>query len=77
MEIKSIAIIGTGTIGASWAAFYSSKDFSVKLFDTNREVCLSGFEAVKAAKATIDDLLRNDLITAKSAACGMRNLFGY
>ena len=74
MEIKSIAIIGSGTIGANWAAFYSSKDFSVKLFDTNREVCLSGFEA---AKATIDDLLGNDLITAKSAACGMRNLFGH
>ena len=29
-EIKNVAILGTGLIGASWAAFYAEKGFSVK-----------------------------------------------
>ena len=28
-EIRNIAIVGTGVIGASWAAYYLSKGFSV------------------------------------------------
>lgn len=32
-EIKKVAIIGTGVIGASWAAFYLNKGFQVNAFD--------------------------------------------
>ena len=32
-----VGILGTGTIGASWAAFYASQGMKVKLFDINPE----------------------------------------
>ena len=32
-EIKNISIVGTGTIGASWATFFIIKGYQVKLFD--------------------------------------------
>ena len=28
-EVKNIAIVGTGVIGASWAAYYLSRGFNV------------------------------------------------
>ena len=43
-KIKNVAILGTGLIGASWAAFYAGKGFKVKLYDTNKSQCDSGFE---------------------------------
>ena len=33
MEVKSIGIVGTGVIGASWAAFYLSRGFDVRAAD--------------------------------------------
>jgi carnitine 3-dehydrogenase len=33
MEVKSIGIVGTGVIGASWAAFYLSRGFDVRATD--------------------------------------------
>ncbi|MBT4501385.1 MAG: 3-hydroxyacyl-CoA dehydrogenase [Gemmatimonadetes bacterium] len=39
-EDLTVGIVGTGTIGASWAAFYASKGMEVRLFDSmveNRE----------------------------------------
>ncbi|WP_312969250.1 3-hydroxyacyl-CoA dehydrogenase NAD-binding domain-containing protein [Acinetobacter gerneri] len=32
-QVKKVAIVGTGVIGASWAAFYLYKGFSVSAFD--------------------------------------------
>lgn len=32
-QIKKVAIVGTGVIGASWAAFYLNKGFQVNAFD--------------------------------------------
>jgi 3-hydroxyacyl-CoA dehydrogenase len=29
-EIQNVAIVGTGVIGASWAAYYLSRGFSVE-----------------------------------------------
>ena len=43
-KIKNVAILGTGLIGASWAAFYAGKGFKVKLYDANKSQCDSGFE---------------------------------
>ena len=37
MQVESIAIVGTGVIGSSWAAFYASQGMKVKLFDINPE----------------------------------------
>src|SRR6266478_4726424 len=33
MEVKNIGIVGTGVIGASWAAFYLSRGFEVRATD--------------------------------------------
>ncbi|KKL62467.1 hypothetical protein LCGC14_2184950, partial [marine sediment metagenome] len=43
-RIKNIAILGTGLIGASWAAFYAGKGFSVKLYDADKSKCDAGYE---------------------------------
>ena len=31
--VKSIGIVGTGTIGASWAAYFLAQGFKVKAWD--------------------------------------------
>lgn len=43
-KINNIAIIGTGLIGASWAAFYASKGFGVKLYDADNSASQKGYE---------------------------------
>ena len=43
-KINNIAIIGTGLIGATWAAFYASKGFGVKLYDADKSQCDLGFK---------------------------------
>ncbi len=46
MDIRSgkIGIVGTGLIGASWAAFYASKGLAVSLFDADPAARLAGRE---------------------------------
>ena len=44
MNVESIAIIGTGVIGSSWAAFYASKGFQVKMWDVDAELCQKGYQ---------------------------------
>jgi len=44
MEVKSIAIVGTGVIGASWAAFYAAKGFEVKMHDADAVQCRKGHQ---------------------------------
>jgi len=44
MKVESIAIIGTGVIGSSWAAFYASKGFQVKMWDVDAKLCQKGYQ---------------------------------
>ena len=44
MKVDSIAIVGTGVIGSSWAAFYASKGIRVKMWDADSEACRNGFQ---------------------------------
>jgi len=44
MQIESIAIIGTGVIGSSWAAFYAAKDFQVQMWDVDAALCQKGHQ---------------------------------
>ena len=44
MQINSIAIVGTGVIGASWAAFYATKGFEVKMFDADTDQSRKGHQ---------------------------------
>lgn len=52
---KHIAILGTGTIGASWASFFLSKGFHVKIFDQSPQAVQNG-----------EQLIFNQLINLKS-----------
>ncbi|MBW2004441.1 MAG: 3-hydroxyacyl-CoA dehydrogenase family protein [Deltaproteobacteria bacterium] len=47
MKIQSIAIVGTGVIGSSWAAFYASKGFKVKMYDIDPSLCQKGLRMAK------------------------------
>jgi len=44
MHVDSIAIIGTGVIGSSWAAFYAAKGFQVKMWDVDAAVRQKGHQ---------------------------------
>ena len=61
-RIRGIGIIGTGTIGTSWATFYASQGMEVKLFDINPENLDKGL-----AKTIqyLNDLLKFDLADKK------------
>lgn len=43
-RIGNIAILATGLIGASWAAFYGGNGFRVKMYDVDKSQCDLGFE---------------------------------
>jgi carnitine 3-dehydrogenase len=43
-KTEKVAIVGSGLIGASWAAFYASKGFAVSLFDADASVRRTGRE---------------------------------
>jgi len=47
MKIKSVGIVGTGVIGSSWAAFYASKGFMVKMYDIDPSLCQKGLRMAK------------------------------
>ena len=44
MDTKAgkVGIVGTGLIGAGWAAFYASKGFAVSLFDADASARQAG-----------------------------------
>ena len=42
MKVESIAIVGTGVIGSSWAAFFAAKGIQVKLWDVDADLCQKG-----------------------------------
>ena len=42
MKVQSVGIVGTGVIGSSWAAFYTSKGFRVKMYDIDPSFCQKG-----------------------------------
>lgn len=59
-EIKKVAIIGAGLIGAEWAAFFAGKGYSVNLYDIDKEACERG---CKRAKGYLDFMKKHDIIT--------------
>jgi carnitine 3-dehydrogenase len=44
VDFKSVGIIGTGVIGSSWAAFYSSIGMEVKMYDLDDQCRRKGLE---------------------------------
>ena len=43
-EIGNIAVLGTGLVGASWAAFFASKGLNVSMHDNDRSALAHGHE---------------------------------
>ena len=44
LNVNKVGIVGTGLIGAGWAAFYASKGFAVNLYDVTPSACQFGFD---------------------------------
>jgi 3-hydroxypropionate dehydrogenase (NADP+) len=63
MHVESIGIIGAGVIGSSWAAFYATKGFQVKMWDVDAELCQKGYQQA----VDIIRLLRDQGILSKDS----------
>jgi carnitine 3-dehydrogenase len=63
MHVESIAIVGAGVIGSSWAAFYATKGFQVNMWDVDADLCQTG---QRQAVDTIR-LLRDQEIISKDS----------
>jgi carnitine 3-dehydrogenase len=64
MKVQSVGIIGAGVIGSSWAAFYATKGFKVKVFDVDASLCQKG---VRRAMDYIEFLRTRELISENAA----------
>jgi len=71
MKIESIAIIGTGVIGSSWAAFYAAKGIGVKMFDVDADLCLKG---QRHAVDTIRQLETQGIIAADNVEAAVSRI---
>ncbi len=65
MDIKNVAVIGTGMMGPGIAAVVAVAGFDVTLIGTRPE---RADEGVKKAHAVMDQLLKSDLTTASAVA---------
>jgi len=63
MKIQSVGIVGTGVIGSSWAAFYASKGFKVKMYDVDPSLCQKG---LRRASGHVELLRTQGLISEKA-----------
>ena len=70
-QFQKIGILGTGTIGSGWAAFYASRGMEVKLFDMNPDNRDNG---LKKTIQYLDDLLKFDLVDKKLVDVGRRKI---
>jgi 3-hydroxyacyl-CoA dehydrogenase len=70
-KFQKIGILGTGTIGSGWAAFYASRGIEVKLFDINPENLDRG---LKKTKQYLNDLLKFNLADEKLVEVGRKEL---
>ena len=69
--IKSIAILGTGTIGASWATLYAVKGLNVSLYDESADALRSASSRCQANLARLCEL---QLITAAERSQAVKRL---
>ncbi len=70
-KFPKIGILGTGTIGSGWAAFYASRGMEVKLFDINPENLDKG---LKKTRQYLNDLLKFDLADQRLVKEGQKKV---
>ena len=71
LEIYRVAILGTGTIGSSWASFFASKGMSVKMHDLDKSFQDSG---IQKAKENLKALAKFGLLEKSALDHRMENI---
>jgi carnitine 3-dehydrogenase len=69
--IKTIGILGTGTIGSSWATFYAGKGFQLKMYDVDKSTQKTGF--IKA-RENLGALARYGLLEDSKIDAALSNI---
>lgn len=69
--MQKVAVIGSGTIGSSWALFFALRGFIVSLYDIDENTHL---QAISKIKDNIYFLFRKDLITEKRKTEALFNI---
>jgi 3-hydroxyacyl-CoA dehydrogenase len=72
LEINKVGIIGTGLIGAGWAAFYASKGFAVNLYDAAPSGGQFGFDKTLEYLSFLQDQSVLDPAQYEKAVNGVR-----
>jgi 3-hydroxyacyl-CoA dehydrogenase len=60
-RFKTIACLGAGTIGSSWATFYAAKGLEVRLYDVDSETCALGR---KRALGNLERMVSMELLSS-------------
>jgi len=55
-EIRTVALIGVGTVGAGWATFYAMKGLAVRLYDAQPQAGQGAVAAATRSLVTLCDL---------------------
>jgi 3-hydroxybutyryl-CoA dehydrogenase len=71
-KIRSIAVIGSGTMGSSFAQLFGSKDIKVNLIDTNTEIL---DKARLSIQANLDYMVELDFFTKETCSLVNKNVF--
>ncbi|MDD5099558.1 MAG: 3-hydroxyacyl-CoA dehydrogenase NAD-binding domain-containing protein [Syntrophales bacterium] len=70
-RIKTIGILGAGTIGSSWATFFAMKGMKVRVYDVDRAVEEKG---IVKTFAHLDDLVEYGLVVRERLATLKRSI---
>lgn len=70
-EIKNVAILGTGTVGASWATFFASKGIPVRMYDVDPSILEKG---IRKAKENLSTLVEYGLLDKSMLDRAMGNV---
>ena len=69
--IKGVGILGTGTIGSSWAAYFASKGLAVKTYDADRSIHEG---AVQKIKDNLEGLVQYGLLKKSMLSQAFENI---
>ena len=70
-EIKNIACIGSGVIGASWATTFAMKGYSVTIYDINEEILAN---AKKHVEGNLEFLVERGVLAKKAAKTALNSV---
>jgi len=71
--IRNIGILGTGTIGSSWATFYAGKGFQLKMYDVDKSTQQAG---IGKARENLGALARYGLLEESKIGAASGNISG-